>query len=196
MPILVGLDGHEKMSKSKGNYVGVTETPDDMFGKLMSMPDALMANYFTLLTDVPAPRLTSLLDPKTTHPREAKDILARILVEEMHSRDAANAASEEFRRRFSEHQLPSNLEEQAGVGGGAGDSGADQGSGLCAQRIGGTAAGRAGRRDAGRAEDRRPEGGGDGAGGDGAEGGQAKGVSVGGGVMRAGGEVVMWRSGE
>lgn len=112
LPILVGLDGHEKMSKSKGNYVAVTDPPDDMFGKLMSIPDELMGNYYQLLTDVPAPRLSSLLDPQTTHPREAKDILARIIVEEFHGRDAANAASQEFRRRFSEHQLPSNLEEK------------------------------------------------------------------------------------
>lgn len=112
MPILVGLDGHEKMSKSKGNYVGITDSPDEMFGKLMSIPDALMPNYYKLLTDVPQPRLSSLLDAKTTHPREAKDILARIIVEEFHNRDAANAASEEFRRRFSEHQLPTNLEEK------------------------------------------------------------------------------------
>jgi len=110
MPILVGLDGHEKMSKSKGNYVGVTDEPDDMFGKLMSIPDALMANYFELITDLPQPRIGSLLDQKVTHPREAKDILARVVVEALYDRDAANAASAEFRRRFSEHQLPSEIE--------------------------------------------------------------------------------------
>jgi tyrosyl-tRNA synthetase len=110
MPILVGLDGQEKMSKSKGNYVGVTDQPDDMFGKLMSIPDLLMPNYYRLLTDLPQDRITSLMDGKTTHPRDAKDILARIIVEEMYDRDAANQASAEFRRRFTEHALPTDLE--------------------------------------------------------------------------------------
>ena len=63
MPILVGLDGKEKMSKSKGNYVGVTDAPDDMFGKVMSIPDALMENYFTLLTDLPVEQIAELTDP-------------------------------------------------------------------------------------------------------------------------------------
>lgn len=110
MPILAGLDGRDKMSKSKGNYVGVAENPHEMFGKLMSIPDSLMPNYFELLTDLPVDRIHSLTDAQTTHPREAKDILGRIVVEEFHGREAANHASEEFRRRFSEHQLPSDLE--------------------------------------------------------------------------------------
>ncbi len=110
MPILVGLDGREKMSKSKGNYVGVTFEPEDMYGKVMSIPDGLMPNYFTLLTALPKDRLQSLLDPQVTHPREAKDILARVIVEEFHSSDAANRAAEEFRRRFSQGLLPTELE--------------------------------------------------------------------------------------
>ncbi len=110
MPILAGLDGREKMSKSKGNYVGVAEDPHEMFGKLMSIPDSLMPNYFELLTDLPIDRIHSLTDAHTTHPREAKDILGRIVVEEFHDREAANRASEEFRRRFSEGQLPSEIE--------------------------------------------------------------------------------------
>lgn len=110
MPILVGLDGHEKMSKSKGNYIAIGEKPNDMFGKVMSIPDALMSNYFELLTGLPEARIASLLDDKQTHPREAKDILGRVIVEEFHGRDAANEASAEFRRRFAEQQLPSDLE--------------------------------------------------------------------------------------
>ncbi len=110
MPILVGLDGHEKMSKSKGNYIGVTDEPNDMFGKVMSIPDSLMKNYYELLTSIPAPRIGSLLDEQETHPREAKDILGRVIVEEFHSPEAAVAASEEFRRRFAENQLPTDLE--------------------------------------------------------------------------------------
>ncbi len=109
MPLLVGLDGHEKMSKSKGNYVALTDAPDDMFGKVMSIPDALMGNYFTLLTDLPRDRIDSLTDAAVTHPRQAKDTLGRVIVEEFHGRDAANHASEAFRRRFSEGQLPDDM---------------------------------------------------------------------------------------
>ncbi len=110
LPILVGLDGTEKMSKSKGNYVAVTEQPHEMFGKIMSIPDALMHNYYRLLTALPEERVNSLLDSSATHPREAKDVLARVIVEEFHSASAASQASEEFRRRFSEGQLPADLE--------------------------------------------------------------------------------------
>lgn len=113
MPILTGLDGREKMSKSKGNYVGLTESPDEVYGKLMSIPDALMPNYFELLTGLPAVRMNRLLDPDRTHPRQAKDALARLVVESLHSPEAADAAAEEFTRRFAEGQLPSDLETRA-----------------------------------------------------------------------------------
>ncbi len=112
LPILVGLDGVEKMSKSKGNYVAITDLPDDMFGKVMSIPDALMSNYYTLLTSLPAERIVSLLDEKQTHPREAKEILGRVLVESFHSLVEATRASEEFRRRFSQKELPTEMEEK------------------------------------------------------------------------------------
>lgn len=110
MPILVGTDGTEKMSKSKGNYVAVTDAPNEMFGKIMSIPDALMSNYFELLTELPSERIASLTDAGETHPRDAKDILGRSIVESFHGTDAANEASAEFRRRFAENQLPSDLE--------------------------------------------------------------------------------------
>ena len=110
MPILVGLDGHEKMSKSKGNYVAVTDAADDMFGKIMSIPDGLMQNYLRLVTDMPEDRIASLVDPNQTHPREAKDVLARVVVESFHSAQIANDASADFRRRFREHKLPSDLQ--------------------------------------------------------------------------------------
>ncbi|MEX0774894.1 MAG: tyrosine--tRNA ligase [Phycisphaeraceae bacterium] len=109
LPILVGLDGREKMSKSKGNYIAIKDPPKDMFGKVMSIPDPLMSNYYTLLTDLPRERITSLLDPRETHPREAKDTLGRVIVEEFYDCHAANEASEEFRRRFSQGQLPSEM---------------------------------------------------------------------------------------
>jgi len=110
MPILEGLDGHEKMSKSKGNYIAVTDRPDDMFGKIMSIPDTLMDNYFQLLTDLSQDRVKSLLNAEITHPRQAKDVLAKSVVESFYDREAANNASGEFTRRFSEHQLPSDIE--------------------------------------------------------------------------------------
>lgn len=110
MPLLVGLDGHEKMSKSKGNYVALTDDANTMFGKIMSIPDTLMRNYYELLTNLPEDRIVSVVNPDETHPRDAKDVLGRIIVEEFHGRDAANEASQEFRRRFSEHALPSDIE--------------------------------------------------------------------------------------
>lgn len=110
LPLLVGLDGREKMSKSKGNYVGVTDEPNEMFGKLMSIPDTLMPDYFRLLTDLSKQRISSLLDVEQTHPREAKDVLAQVIIETFHDRQVANAASCEFRSRFSDHQLPSDME--------------------------------------------------------------------------------------
>ncbi len=110
LPILPGLDGHEKMSKSKGNYVALTDSPDEMFGKVMSIPDPLMGPYFKLLTDLPEKIVTSLTDPDQTHPRQAKDILAKVIVESFHDCHAANTASEEFRRRFTQHELPTDLE--------------------------------------------------------------------------------------
>lgn len=110
LPVLQGLDGHEKMSKSKGNTIAVNDTPDEMFGKVMSIPDGLMASYFNLLTDLPDDRITSLTAVEHTHPREAKDTLGKIVVESMHTADAATAASAEFRRRFTQHELPSDLD--------------------------------------------------------------------------------------
>ena len=96
MPILVGLDGTEKMSKSLGNYVGVTEAAHDMFGKLMSVPDHIMANYFTLLTAVPQAEITTLADPRKTHPMEAKKRLATEITTQFHSAEAAARARQEW----------------------------------------------------------------------------------------------------
>ena len=76
----------------------------------MSIPDPLMKNYFRLLTDLSEDYIASLIDANHTHPRQAKEVLAKIVVESFYDRHAANTASSEFRRRFSEHQLPSNIE--------------------------------------------------------------------------------------
>jgi len=98
MPILIGLDGREKMSKTLGNYVGVSDSPSDMFGKLMSIPDELMGNYFELLTDRPPEEVRRLTDPRLTHPKQAKATLARDVVAFYHGPAAAEAAEAEFER--------------------------------------------------------------------------------------------------
>jgi len=109
MPLLVGLDGTEKMSKSKGNYVGVTDSPKDMFGKLMSIPDRLMENYWTLLTTVPMNEVREVLHAE--HPRDAKERLARTVTARYHGGAAADAAAEDFRRVFAENEQPADIPE-------------------------------------------------------------------------------------
>ena len=109
MPILVGLDGVEKMSKSKGNYIAITDTPKDMFGKVMSIPDSLMSNYYTLLTDTPKDKIDELVDPNRTHPRQAKAQLGRMVVQQYHGQAAAQEASDEFDRVFAQHQVPADM---------------------------------------------------------------------------------------
>ncbi len=113
MPILVGLDGKEKMSKSKGNYIGVTDAPGDMFGKVMSIADEMMENYFTLLTDLPAEKITELLDPGRTHPKQAKVTLGKMIVAQFHGTEAAEAAAAQFEKVFSQNQLPDDIAEVA-----------------------------------------------------------------------------------
>ena len=110
MPILVGLDGVEKMSKSKGNYIGVNAAPNDMFGKVMSIADALMPNYFELLTQIPKPQYEEWLDTARHSPRDTKERLGRSIVEALHGADAAAAAADEFRKRFTEGALPGEIE--------------------------------------------------------------------------------------
>ncbi len=109
MPILVGLDGVQKMSKSKGNYIGVTDVPSEMFGKTMSIPDELMENYFTLLTDIPADEIKILCDASKTHPKEAKVKLGKLIVEQFYDAAAGVAAAAEFERVFAQNQLPDDM---------------------------------------------------------------------------------------
>jgi tyrosyl-tRNA synthetase len=99
MPILEGLDGHQKMSKSLGNYVGLTDAPTEMFGKLMSISDELMARYYEIL-------LREAL-PTAMHPMEAKKNLARRITARFHSEEAAGRALEDFNARFSARDLES-----------------------------------------------------------------------------------------
>jgi tyrosyl-tRNA synthetase len=110
-PLLVGLDGVQKMSKSKGNYIGINDEPNDMFGKVMSIPDELMENYFLLATEVARERIDELTDPDKTHPRDAKVTLAREVVRTYHGQEAADAAEQEFTRVFAQGQTPDEMPE-------------------------------------------------------------------------------------
>jgi tyrosyl-tRNA synthetase len=109
MPLLEGLDGVEKMSKSLGNYVGVTDAPAEMFGKLMSVSDELMWRYYLLLTDLSPAEIEARREAVasgTLHPKQAKIDLAKEIVEAFHGRPEAAAAADEFDRRFTRKQLP------------------------------------------------------------------------------------------
>ncbi|MHC4498118.1 MAG: tyrosine--tRNA ligase [Planctomycetota bacterium] len=111
LPILVGLDGREKMSKSKGNYIGVTDEPNDIFGKVMSISDEMMENYFTLLTDLPAEKIAELVDPEKTHPKEAKVLLGKAIVTDYYDKAAAQSAAAQFEKVFAQKQLPDDITE-------------------------------------------------------------------------------------
>jgi tyrosyl-tRNA synthetase len=111
VPILVGMDGKEKMSKSKGNYIGVTDEPNDMFGKVMSISDDMMANYFTLLTDLPAEKIAELTNSQKTHPKEAKVLLAKTIISQFYDAGAADSAAEQFEKVFAQKQLPDEMPE-------------------------------------------------------------------------------------
>jgi tyrosyl-tRNA synthetase len=111
MPILVGLDGKEKMSKSKGNYIGVTDEPNDMFGKIMSISDEMMENYLTLGSNVAPAQVTQLTNPDLTHPKQAKIALATAVVTEFYDRSTAQAAAAEFDKVFAQGQLPEDIPE-------------------------------------------------------------------------------------
>jgi len=107
-PLLEGLDGTEKMSKSKGNYIGISEPPSEIYGKAMSIPDALMEKYFILATDLPLERVRELLSEQT-HPRQAKAALASAIVARYYDEAAARKAAEEFDRIFRERELPQEM---------------------------------------------------------------------------------------
>jgi len=114
MPLLVGLDGVKKMSKSLGNYVGIAEPPDVMFGKLMSIADDLMPTYFDLATEVPPEEVSALLDDMKAgrvNPKDVKRRLAREIVRIYHNTEAAEAADTEFERVHARHELPEEIPE-------------------------------------------------------------------------------------
>lgn len=114
MPILPGLDGVQKMSKSLGNYIGINEPPQEMYGKTMSLPDELMLLYFELVTTLSLEELEDLrrrLAIGTLHPRDAKMYLAREIVKLYHGEAAALQAEAEFRKVFQERELPEKIPE-------------------------------------------------------------------------------------
>ena len=117
VPILEGIDGLQKMSKSLGNYVGITETADDIFGKLMSVSDELMWRYFELLTRIPEEELAAL---RAGHPMDAKKRLARAITAQYHGEAAAALAEANFTRIFQQRQDPEKLEEVRLSAGGLG----------------------------------------------------------------------------
>ena len=113
IPILEGLDGVEKMSKSLGNYVGINETPEDIYGKIMSISDTLMLRYYELLTDRTVPQLEQLgkdLASGARHPMEAKRELAWHIVSDFQGRDAADNAAAHFSRVFQKREAPEEMD--------------------------------------------------------------------------------------
>jgi tyrosyl-tRNA synthetase len=108
MPLLEGLDGVRKMSKSYGNAVGLTDAPRDMFGKLMSIPDRMMPRYFELLADV-APAELAAIRSGEAHPMESKKRLATAIVAEYHDKDAARDAREYFESKFQRREVPQDV---------------------------------------------------------------------------------------
>ncbi len=109
MPLLEGLDGVEKMSKSLGNYIGINEAPDQIFGKVMSISDDLMWKYFTLCTDLTPAEIETR---RANHPMDAKRELARLIIRDFHDEGAAEEAEAGFRRVFSDRQAPAEIEEK------------------------------------------------------------------------------------
>lgn len=114
LPLLIGTDGHLKMSKSVGNSILIDDAPNDQYGKLMSIPDNLILNYFTLLTDIPNDELRAIeqgIADGTMHPMDTKKRLARTIVAMLHGEGAAEAAQAEFERVFQQRQQPGETQD-------------------------------------------------------------------------------------
>jgi tyrosyl-tRNA synthetase len=114
MPLIVGTDGVEKMSKSYNNYIGISEPAKEIYGKTLSIPDSLIFNYYELATDIPGEELKKIklqLDNKNVNPRDIKRQLARTLVKMYHSEQAALEAQEEFDRIFIKKEIPDEIPE-------------------------------------------------------------------------------------
>lgn len=114
MPIIEGLDGVQKMSKSLGNYVGISETPNEMFGKLMSITDELMFKYYELLSDKSLDELKKMkadIENGSYHPMQAKKDLAKEIITRYHNAEEAEKAEQEFTKIFSKRDIPTDIEE-------------------------------------------------------------------------------------
>lgn len=114
MPILPGVDGVQKMSKSLGNYIGIAENPKDMFGKVMSIPDSVMVQYYELCTDVPLEEIHEIelgLAKGTLHPMDAKKRLGYEITKIYHGEEVAQREKDEFERVFSQRELPTDMPE-------------------------------------------------------------------------------------
>ncbi|WP_105200776.1 MULTISPECIES: tyrosine--tRNA ligase [unclassified Pseudoalteromonas] len=114
MPLLEGTDGVQKMSKSLGNYIGITDSPEDMFGKIMSISDDLMWRYYELLSALSLEQVEALkVDVANgTNPRDIKIALAKEIITRFHDEQAAQQAHDDFTQRFSKNALPDDIEEQ------------------------------------------------------------------------------------
>jgi tyrosyl-tRNA synthetase len=114
VPLLVGTDGSQKMSKSLGNYIGVAESPEEIYGKVMSIPDSLIINYFELLTDVPDQELEEFrkgLENKNINPMELKKRLAREIIAQLYEPKAATEAEGHFERTVQKKEIPEEIPE-------------------------------------------------------------------------------------
>lgn len=112
LPLLVGTDGVKKMSKSYGNYIGITEPPEDMFGKIMSISDELMWQYWELLTDLTVEEIEKLkedVEKGMVHPMEVKKQLGMYIVERFHNKEAAIKAREHFEKVHSKKEIPDDI---------------------------------------------------------------------------------------
>ena len=112
MPILTGTDGTMKMSKSLNNYIGVAESPSDIYGKTMSLPDKLIGMYFELLTDIPDKKLSEIqtaVEDETTNPMEYKKQLAQNLVAQFYNEELATEAAKGFERIVQRGELPQDI---------------------------------------------------------------------------------------
>ena len=114
LPVLEGIDGGQRMSKSLGNYIGIDDEPDEMYGKIMSIPDNLILKYFTLVTDYSLAQLQEVkrrLNDCQTNPMVLKKELARAIIKMYHSESAARQAEQNFEQIFSKKEIPDDIEE-------------------------------------------------------------------------------------
>ncbi|HOO14875.1 MAG TPA: tyrosine--tRNA ligase [Candidatus Marinimicrobia bacterium] len=114
LPVLEGIDGGQRMSKSLGNYIGIDDEPDEMYGKIMSIPDNLILKYFTLVTDYSLAQLQEVkrrLNDGQTNPMVLKKELARAIIKMYHSESAARQAEQNFEQIFSKKEIPDDIEE-------------------------------------------------------------------------------------